>query len=143
MGPTDPITVRALGSWSNAVTVTSPADIGRVTARVVFDDTSSTSDTVVFVAGDTITYAQLAAIVEKLAAVTGTRQEVKREVWTVEHLRAQLEADPDNMMLKYRLVFAAGRGVSWTVEQTVNHRWGMELEDVRAYAERNLDLTQA
>ena len=119
--------VRALGSWENGVSVTSPEDIGRVTARVVFDD--GIKDTVVFSAGDTVTYQRLADVVEEAVG-----QPVKREAWTLDYLRDQLRRDPENVVIKYRVVFAEGRGLMWKMENTINHKWNMQLEDVRTHA---------
>ena len=48
-------TVRALGSWNTAVTVTTPEDIGRLTAAIQFDPVLVNQ--VVYVTGDTLTYA--------------------------------------------------------------------------------------
>jgi hypothetical protein len=127
------VAVRALGSWENGVSVTSPKDIGRVTARVVFDD--EIRDTVVFSAGDTVTYQRLADIVEEVVG-----QPVKREAWTLDYLRDRLRQDPDNVVVKYRVVFAEGRGLMWKMEDTINHKWNMQLEDVRTYALAHLKL---
>ncbi|TVY73604.1 Isoflavone reductase-like protein, partial [Lachnellula suecica] len=46
------VTVRALGSWENQVTVTTPRDIGRLTSEIVFWEPEF-RDEVVFVAGET------------------------------------------------------------------------------------------
>ena len=125
--------VRALGSWENGVSVTSPEDIGRVTARVVFDD--GIRDTVVFSAGDTVTYQRLADVVEEAIG-----QPAKREAWTLNYLRDQLRQDPENVVIKYRVVFAEGRGLMWKMEDTVNHKWNMQLEDARTHALMHLKL---
>jgi hypothetical protein len=135
-GPADGggiVAVRALGSWENGVSVTSPEDIGRVTARVVFDD--EIRDTVVFSAGDTVTYQRLADVVEEVVG-----QPVKREAWTLDYLRDRLRQDPENVVVKYRVVFAEGRGLMWKMEDTINHKWNMQLEDVRTYALAHLKL---
>jgi hypothetical protein len=125
--------VRALGSWENGVSVTSPEDIGRVTARVVFDD--GIRDVVVFSAGDTVTYQRLADVVEEAVG-----QPVKREAWTLDYLRDQLRRDPENVVIKYRVVFAEGRGLMWKMEDTINHKWNMQLENVRTHALMHLKL---
>lgn len=127
------VAVRALGSWENGVSVTSPEDIGRVTARVVFDD--GIRDMVVFSAGDTVTYQRLADVVEEVVG-----QPVKREAWTLDYLRDRLRQDPENVVVKYRVVFAEGRGLMWKMEDTINHKWNMQLEDVRTYALAHLKL---
>lgn len=125
------VVVRALGSWENGVSVTAPEDIGRVTARVVLED--GIKDTVVYSAGDTVTYQQLADIVEGVV-----KKPVKREVWNLDYLRERLAQDPDNVILKYRIVVAEGRGLCWKMEDTMNYRWNMHLQDVRTYALTNL-----
>ena len=57
-------TVHALGSWDTAVTVTTPEDIGTLTAEICFAEPRL--DGVVYTAGDTITYARLADIVDSV-----------------------------------------------------------------------------
>ena len=55
--------VHALGSWQNSVTVTTAEDIGRLTAEILFT-APKISNSVVYTAGDTITYSQLADIID-------------------------------------------------------------------------------
>jgi NmrA-like family len=125
--------VRSLGGWENKVTVTTPEDIGRLTAMIVFEENPRFKDEVVYTAGETISYGRVAEIVEE---VTGRK--VKREIWSVERLEGELKADPDNAVKKYRVAFAVGRGVSWEVERTFNWKKGIEVEDVKSYATKNL-----
>src|SRR6201999_2404391 len=54
-------TVHALGSWDTAVTVTTPDDIGVLTAEILLAEPRM-ANTVVYTAGDTITYGRLADI---------------------------------------------------------------------------------
>ncbi|KAF7351421.1 Aromatic alcohol reductase [Mycena sanguinolenta] len=117
---------RALGSWETAVTVTTPQDIGVLTALIA-KETWVSSD-IVYTAGDTLTYGTLAAVVEKVLG-----KEVRKEIWTVENLMEDLESDPRNGMKKYRAVFAMGRGVSWPVEGTYNYRKGILVEGVESW----------
>lgn len=123
------MTVRALGGWENRVTVTTPGDIGRLTAEIVFFEPRFRDD-VVFTAGETLSYRRVAEIVED---VLGTK--VKREAWTVEQLKEDLKKDPENVMQKYRVVFGEGKGVSWDAGKTFNVKYGIEVQDVRSYAE--------
>ncbi len=99
--------VHALGGWNNAVTVTTPQDIGRLTTEIVFAKPRIRNQ-VVHLAGDTLTYGQLADIVEQ-----GLRGPIERVVWTAPMLRLALADDPDNALKKYRAVFAAGPGLAW------------------------------
>ena len=130
--------VRALGSWENGVSVTAPEDIGRVTARVVFDDEIRCQ--IVYAAGDTVMYQQLADIVEQVITGLEHAQPVEREMWTLDYLREELKRDPENVVIKYRVVFAEGRGLSWKMEDTINHKWNMQLEDIKSYILTSLKL---
>ena len=125
-------TVHALGSWDTAVTVTTPDDIGRLTAEIVFAE-PRIADRVVYLAGDTITYSQLADTVD---AVLGRK--VERVAWTVPALQAELALDPGDSLKKYRVVFAAGRGVAWDLSATFNHERGLAVTDLSTWARQNL-----
>lgn len=124
--------VRALGGWENRVTVTTPEDIGRLTARIVFEEPRFRNE-VVYTAGETISYGQLADAVDEVLG-----RKVKREVWTVEELKASLKEEPDDAVRKYRVVFAEGKGCWWGKEMSFNQRRGLEVEDVREWMVSNL-----
>lgn len=101
----------------------------------MFDD--GIRDTVVvYSAGDTITYQRLADLVEERVAGLVAERPVTRELWTLGYLRRELQHDPENVLLRYRVVFAEGRGVRWKMADTINHQWDMQLEDVETYASR-------
>jgi hypothetical protein len=123
----DRATVRALGSWANEVTVTSVEDIGLMTAHVVLAE-PELSDQVVFTAGDTISYGQLADVVER---VEGSK--VNREEWTIKALKDELAKDPNNGIRKYRVAFAEGPGVAWNKNKTLNVEKGIELISVEKW----------
>lgn len=127
-------TVRALGSWENRITLTTPEDIGRVTAEVVLDPREVRRQ-VVFVAGDTVSYAEVADI---LRAHYGADKPFTKELWDLETLGAQLREDP-SVMVKYRETFAHGVGVAWDMDCTVNKERGMEMTDVRRYLSEVID----
>jgi hypothetical protein len=124
--------VRALGGWENQVTVTTPEDIGRLTAEIVFSN-PRIANQIVYTAGETVSYATLADYVQEMK---GTK--VEKEVWSVEKLKKDLEASPNNPVSKYRVVFAQGRGVSWDKEKTFNWERGFEVEGVRDWITKNL-----
>jgi hypothetical protein len=131
-----PVTVRCLGSWQHKVTVTDVVDIGRVLARIVAGDVPA-EDRVVFVAGDTVSYGELAELVQ------GARgEEVTKEEWSVPYLEEELARDPDNGLKRYRLVFAR-EGVWWDKAGTVNDRLGMELKTVEAWVKGVLSKKQS
>jgi len=113
--------VNALGSWSNRVTLTDVDDIGRCTAEVV-SHWANVSDEIVYLAGDTVTYGQLADVVEEVGG-----SKVERVEWTVDHLKAELAKDPQNPMTRYRLVFAEGRGLAWNKVDSFNQKAGIAM----------------
>lgn len=107
-------TVNALGSWDTEVTVTTAEDIGVLTAEII-QAQPPIANQVVYVAGDTITYRELADIVERTRGA-----QVIRNEWTVAHLLDELERNPGDSLRKYRAVFALGRGVAWPKAGTFN-----------------------
>ena len=123
-------TVRALGGWNNRVTVTAVKDIGRVVAEIVLA-APEVKDEVVFVAGDTISYEELADMVEQ---ALGTK--IDRIEWNLESLRGDLATDPTNTMKKYRVVFAEGVGVAWDMAATFNTTRGMHMLDAKSLMSR-------
>ncbi len=125
-------TIHALGSWGTAVTVTTPKDIGALTAEIVFAE-SRIVNSVVYTAGDTVTYERLADIVDSVLG-----RKVRRVEWSVPVLKDELAKDPNDPIKKYRVVFAEGRGVSWEVGKTFNAQRGIEVLDVERWARENL-----
>ncbi|KAI5465314.1 hypothetical protein BGZ63DRAFT_349007 [Mariannaea sp. PMI_226] len=127
-------TVRGLGTWDNRITLTTPVDIGRVTADVVLDPQEIKSQ-VVYTAGDTISYGELADLLDEHFQI-----KFRRELWDLQELRSQMEKDP-NTMVKYRDTFAQGRGVAWDKEKTENYLREIEVTDVKAYLRgMNMDV---
>lgn len=127
--------VHALGDWDNAVTVTTAEDIGVLTAEILFAE-PRIANQIVQIAGDTVTYRQLADTIDALLGRT-----VRREAWSVPHLEHALADEPDNTMRKYRAVFAAGRGVAWDKADTFNVRHGIPVSDLEAWMRRHLMST--
>jgi hypothetical protein len=125
-------TIHALGSWDTSVTVTTPEDIGLVTAEIVFSEPRITNS-IVYTAGDTLTYKRLADTVD---AVLGKR--LQRVEWTVSELEKELAEDTGNNIKKYRVVIAKGRGVSWDIDRTFNEQKGIKLVSVDEWAHKNL-----
>lgn len=123
--------VRALGSWDTAVTVTTPEDIGRLTASILFEP--ELVNRVVFTAGDTVTYRQLADTVDQLL-----NRKVERVEWTVPALKADLAAAPDDSIRKYRAVFAEGKGVAWAKADSYNVERQIETTTIGQWIEQHL-----
>lgn len=126
--------VHALGTLDTAVTLTTPDDIGMLTAEIVFA-TPRIRNEIVYLAGDTVTYGEVA---DKLQA--GLGRPFKRSAWSVEYLLDELARDPQNMMRKYRAAFALGRGVAWDKSGTFNQRQGIPVTDVASWINANLGL---
>ncbi|KAJ5594823.1 uncharacterized protein N7459_001031 [Penicillium hispanicum] len=128
-------TVSALGSWDNRVTVTTPADIGKFTAEIVLGEESEAlfTNRAIFVGGDTVSYEQLADLVEKI-----TQKPVRRNIIAVPDVQAALTRDPDNGLLKYQAVFGQGRGVAWDLAKTWNKQRGMQAQTAEEWARDSL-----
>jgi len=124
--------VQALGSLDTAVTLTTPEDIGVLTAEIVFFEPTIRNE-VVFLAGDTVTYREVA---DKLEAALN--RPFSRAEWTVPFLMEELANDPQNMMRKYRAAFARGRGVAWDKMGTFNQRNAIRVTDLTAWIGANL-----
>jgi hypothetical protein len=119
--------VRALGSWDTPVTITGPRDIGRMIAELVYDP-QHVQRQPVYVAGDTVTYDQVAQLVEDRFGGRWTR-----ELWDKAFLAQRLAAEPTDKMAKYQNVFAAGNGIAWNVADTVNAKRGITLGNLQEY----------
>lgn len=124
--------VHALGSLDIAVTLTTPDDIGALTAAVVFAQPRIRNE-IVFLAGDTVTYREVA---DKLQA--GLGRPFSQAEWTEQYLLDELARDPHNMMRKYRAAFAQGRGVAWDKSGTFNQRHAIPVTDVASWIHSNL-----
>lgn len=125
-------TVNALGDWSNAVTVTTAEDIGALTTEIVFSE-PGIANQVVYVAGDTVTYRQLADTIDTLLGRVVVRNE-----WSVPELKRQLAEEPLNPLRKYRVVFAQGRGVAWDKRSTFNAQRGFTTCGLEEWMRNNL-----
>ena len=125
-------TVHALGNWNNAVTVTTPEDIGMLTAEICFAEPRIVNS-IVYTAGDTITYKQLADMVDAALNI-----KVQRVEWSVPELTDELLKDAGNALKKYRLVFATGKGMSWDVGKTFNAQQQIPTTNVLQWLKQNL-----
>nr|XP_019010127.1 uncharacterized protein I206_04595 [Kwoniella pini CBS 10737]OCF48908.1 hypothetical protein I206_04595 [Kwoniella pini CBS 10737] len=85
--------VNALGSWNNAVTLTSAEDIGYLTSRIALDE-ETPPEGVVFIAGDTVTFEDVAKEIEKKG------WQVQRKITTTERLEERLSKDQDDLGAK-------------------------------------------
>lgn len=120
-------TVRALGDWDYRLTATTPQDIGHLTARIA-TSRPDFDDQVVFVAGDTFSYRELADTVERVLG-----RPMRRHCWTVPQLQADAAAHPQDTLRKYRLAFAREHGVAWPKDASFNARQGIAVTDLETW----------
>jgi len=125
--------INAIGGWDTAVTLTTPYDIGKLTAEIFFTEPLIENE-IVYIAGDTITYEQLANIAESLSG-----QKYDRTLSDMTEITHDLKKDPTNFVKKYRCIFGAGRGVSWPLENTFNSKNGIPTISVKQWAKDNID----
>ncbi|KAL9620170.1 MAG: hypothetical protein Q9160_005285 [Pyrenula sp. 1 TL-2023] len=127
--------VRALGSWENKVTVTNEDGIGKCVAAVVLGKGSweEVKNQAIKIAGDCVSYEQVADVIDN---VTG--ENVKREILSVDFLKMEVHQDKNDILKRYRVVFAEGKGVAWPVEETFSYRKGLKLTNVKEWAAKNM-----
>ncbi len=95
------------------VTVTSPADIGRLTTEIYLHQPRITNE-VVFVAETTLMQNWRNGRTRDAANLT-------RGVLTQPDLQEQLRLHPHDPMLRYRVAFARGDGMWWPMSDTGMH----------------------
>ncbi|MGP3590733.1 aromatic alcohol reductase [Vagococcus sp. WN89Y] len=113
-------TVCALGDWKYAVTLTTPEDIGRLTADIFFHQPALRNE-IVFIAGDTLTYDELADLMQ--ARWEG---KLNRRLLDRKKLLEDVQLNPHDPGAAYRLAFARPDGVAWRKENTFNYHQGIE-----------------
>jgi hypothetical protein len=129
--------INALGSLDTAVTVTTPDDIGMLTAEIFFEE-PVIENSIVYIAGDTVTYGKLGDIVESLSG-----QKFERTISDVEELGKDLKNDPTNFVYKYRSIFGEGRGVSWEFNKSFNYLKGIKTTSAKEWAEKYIDWSRS
>ncbi|WLS80360.1 aromatic alcohol reductase [Erwinia pyri] len=117
-------TVFGLGDWQHAVTLTTPEDIGKLTAAIFFHQPAFRNE-IVFIAGDTLTYSELADLMQ-----THWNAEVNRKLLVRKKLEDDVQHNPEDVGAKYRLAFARPDGVAWSKEKTFNYLQGIETTTV-------------
>lgn len=125
-------TVNALGSLETSVTLTTPDDIGLLTAEIVFFEPRFNNE-IVYLSGDTVTYGEVANILERVLG-----RPFRRNIWSVPYLLDELKKDPSHHIKKYRAVFAQGKGVAWPKEGTFNARQSIAVTTAEQWAEKNV-----
>lgn len=118
---------RALGSWDTQITISLPRDIGTVTAEVVLAPRGIANE-VVYTAGDTVSYQDIADLVDERFGQDG---KFRRELWDLDTLKKQVEED--QTLAKYRATFGAGKGVAWEKAKTINEKRGIPMTGLREY----------
>lgn len=127
--------VRALGGWENKVTVTDEDGIGKSVAAVVLGKGlwEEVKNQAIRIAGDCVSYEQVADVMEN---VTG--KNVRREMLSLDFLKREVQQDQNDILKRYRVVFAEGKGVAWPVKETFSYRSGLKLTSVKEWAVKNV-----
>ena len=120
-------TINALGGWETQVTVTSPADIGRLTTEIYLHQPRIANE-VIYVAGETTSYGKLAETVERV-----TKQSFTKRVLTLPALLDTLRLHPDDPMRRYRAAFARGDGMWWPMSKTWNAQNAIPTQDIASW----------
>ncbi|MBC9914435.1 aromatic alcohol reductase [Chitinophaga varians] len=123
--------IHALGDWQHSLTLTSCEDIGALTTAILFQ-TPELLDQVIFVAGDTVTFEEIADKMEKLY-----RTKFHRVRWSIPELKENLQQEPENIFNRYRLVFTHP-GVTWPMSGTFNAQKGISTTGIEQWAKENL-----
>lgn len=113
-------TVYGLGDWQYAVTLTTPEDIGALTAEIFFYQPEIRNQ-IIYIAGDTLKYSEIAELMESR---WGGKSE--RKLLTKEMLIDDVRNFPNDTAAKYRLAFARSDGVAWSMAKTFNFQQGIE-----------------
>lgn len=119
--------LHALGGWETQVTVTSPADIGRLTTQIYLHQPRIANE-VIFVAGETTSYGKLAETVERV-----TKQTFTKKVFTLPALLDELRLNPVDQMLRYRAAFARGDGMWWPMHKTWNAQNNIPTQNIESW----------
>ena len=125
-------TVNALGSLETSVMLTTPDDIGALTAEIVFFEPRFRNE-IVYLSGDMVTYGEVAGLLERVLG-----RPFRRNVWTVPYLLEELKKDTTHHIKKYRAVFAQGRGVAWPKAGTFNAQQAIQVTTAQEWAQANL-----
>ena len=127
--------VNALGSLDTCVTLTTPDDIGKLTAEIVFFEPRFRNE-ILYLAGDTLAYGEVAGLLERVL-----KRPFETHVWPVPDLLDEMAKEPDESLKhikKYRAVFAQGRGVAWPKDETFNARQGIAVTTAEQWARKHL-----
>ncbi|KUM43349.1 aromatic alcohol reductase [Pseudomonas sp. EpS/L25] len=127
--------VNALGSLDTCVTLTTPDDIGKLTAEIVFFEPRFRNE-ILYLAGDTLAYGEVASLLERVL-----KRPFETDVWPVADLLEEMAKETDEHakhIKKYRAVFAQGRGVAWPKEATFNARQGIAVTSAEQWTRGHL-----
>lgn len=90
-----------------------------------------------YTAGDSVTYQRLADLVDRVL-----NRRVTRTEWRLEKLTEDLAGAPEDLIAKYRVAFARGRGVSWPMAQTFNVQQHIAVTDVEQWMRQHFNLAE-
>jgi hypothetical protein len=125
------VRITALNSWDDLITATTAEDIGTCTAEVLFSPDAPVNQPV-YIAGETLTYGAFAATLARVLEPRGVAVS-RTNVWGLDSLKRESQLDPADKLKRYRVVFAAGRGLSWRKEDTWSARRGIRMMGVEEW----------
>ena len=123
--------ITALGDWQHSLTITACEDIGHLTIEILFHQPEILNQ-VVFIAGDTLTFEEMANKLDTLFNVT-----FDRKVWDTPYLEHAAKFNSDNVFNRYRLVFTHP-GVTWSMSQTFNVQNNIPTVDMARWLKENM-----
>lgn len=100
-----------------------------VTATIVLDVWGEVRNDIAFVAGDTVSFDEVAVKVSIAGSAT-----IGMELGDIAHLVSDLRAHPDDGMKKYRVVVAKGIAVAWDIETSWNAIRDIQMKTVEDFA---------
>ncbi|KIO78707.1 hypothetical protein TH53_02155 [Pedobacter lusitanus] len=123
--------IHALGDWKHSLTLTSCEDIGALTIGILFQE-PEILDQVIFVAGETLSFEEIANKVESLFD-----DKFERILWDIPHLQKKIQDNPDDVFSRYHLVFT-NPGVAWPMSETFNHKKNIPAADIAQWIKENI-----
>jgi hypothetical protein len=135
--------------------VESVADIANIVTSRHRLATDPVDSGIIYTAGDTVTFSQLADTLERLYSSPtddlstpspsykgAERQKVmiEKKLKTVQELQLALKENPQDVSLKYQLIWAVNKGVAWDKKASWNAQNGVEVEDMKDWVWDNLKL---
>jgi len=123
-------TQTAQGGADVAFNTTPLAEVGRQVADAIVTGRGRNQT---IHTGETITYAQLGDLVERI-----TGKKLTRKVRTVAEAHAEIAANPQNTLARYGVIFGSGKGTSWPQSETYAVKNNLKVQTFEEFARKAL-----